>query len=392
MPPGYGPGFDAPPTAAHYNRYNVPFQTPSPRGSPKVHHRRASQDPAAFYARANPPPPQFTRYNSSPAPGSGYYAHQRPDYVSDHHHGAGGATKQQQQQQQQHHRSWVPADSIPKHSSKKHHTKTKTTYAFWDDGEQAYQYRTPPPPYEPFGQPAYHTHEKVPIYTEAEPTPAAAYRAHTRRASYAGPRASPQKPKTTSTKRPATARRQATDADALRAGIPSGFAFKNWDPDSEPILLLGSVFDANSLGKWIYDWTVFYYGPATPMSDVAGALWLDLIQLAGKVKRADETMTRIRRADSRELVEEFIDSGERLWIRFKKILKVCEDYMWKAAQKESGEKKPAQMGKGSGCEFVRSIFGRDRELEKVEKLMSAITLWSKRFDANCDEILRNPSA
>jgi hypothetical protein len=39
-------------------------------------------------------------------------------------------------------------------------------------------------------------------------------------------------------------------------------------------MLLGSVFDANSLGKWIYDWTVYYYGPATPVSNMAGEFWL----------------------------------------------------------------------------------------------------------------------
>jgi hypothetical protein len=66
--------------------------------------------------------------------------------------------------------------------------------------------------------------------------------------------------------------------------------------------------------------------------------------------------------------------------------------MWKAAKKENGEKKPVSMGKNSGREFVDSIFGRDRELEKTEKLMTGMRLWSMRFDANCDDILRHPSA
>jgi hypothetical protein len=181
-------------------------------------------------------------------------------------------------------------------------------------------------------------------------------------------------------------------------GIPAGYSYKNWDPTEEPILLLGSVFDANSLGKWIYDWTVFRYGAATPMSEIAGELWLLLIQLAGKVKRAEETMGRIRRADSRELVEEFLESGERLWARFERLLKLCEAYMWQAAKRESGgaaaagAAKTVTMGNNSGCEFVDSMFGRDRELEKTEKLMTGMRLWSMRFDANCEDILRKPSA
>ena len=59
-----------------------------------------------------------------------------------------------------------------------------------------------------------------------------------------------------------TSRRRASRGAAQvshRAGIPAGYSFKNWDPREEPILLLGSVFDAYSLGKWIYDCTVLRY-------------------------------------------------------------------------------------------------------------------------------------
>ena len=187
---------------------------------------------------------------------------------------------------------------------------------------------------------------------------------------------------------------KASDADAARAGIPAGYSYKNWDPSEEPILLLGSVFDANSLGKWIYDWTVYNNGAATPMADLAGELWLLLIQLAGKIKRAEECIPRIRRLDDRDLVDDFLESGERLWKRFNKILKTCEDFMWRVAKKESkrkGTSATPSMGAKSGCEFVDSIFGRDRKLEDTEKLMTGMRLWSMRFDANCEDILRHPS-
>lgn len=121
-------------------------------------------------------------------------------------------------------------------------------------------------------------------------------------------------------------------------------------------------------------------------------MWLLLIQLAHKVKRAEDTLDRIRLQKSRDLVDDFLESGERLWQRFNKLLKICENYMWKAAKKECGSAKNVTMGKNSGCEFVDAIFGRDRELERTEKLMTGMRLWSMRFDANCEEILRNPSA
>lgn len=252
-----------------------------------------------------------------------------------------------------------------------------------------YYHDEAPPPYEPYpnyGGADYHHYRQVPVYTEGEPTP---QRSRARRASHsAHAKPTPPKPRPSTAKQPV----KATEEDARRAGIPAGYSYKNWDPTEEPILLLGSVFDANSLGKWIYDWTVFHYGPGSPMSEQAGELWLLLIQLAGKMKRAEEGMPKIRKQENREMVEDFLESGERLWIRFGKLLKVCEEYMMTAAKKENGGKKPVSMGKNSGCEFVDSIFGRDRELEKTEKLMTGMRLWSMRFDANCQDILRYPSA
>jgi hypothetical protein len=181
----------------------------------------------------------------------------------------------------------------------------------------------------------------------------------------------------------ATKARKATEEDACRAGIPSGYSIKNWDPTEAPILLLGSVFDANSLGKWIYDWTVYHHGPSTPLADVAGDLWLLLIKLAGKMKRAEECLQRIRSIDSQEMVEDFIESGSRLWQRFKELLKACEKYMWRAPKREG-----VSMGKNAGIEFVDSIFGRDRQLENAEKLMNSMRLWNMRFDTNCEELIR----
>ncbi|KAF2401281.1 hypothetical protein EJ06DRAFT_384826 [Trichodelitschia bisporula] len=298
--------------------YRVATATPSPRGSPKTHSRRASHAPPGYTSQSRVPPHFYAESGSSPR----YYT---PN-------------------------SSTPLRNQTENASPRYSAEPEAT----------------PEPYS---------------------TPLKANSTRPRRASHSS-RPNPPKPKSASAKKET---RKATEEDARRAGIPAGYSYKNWDPSEEPITLLGSVFDANSLGRWIYDWTVFSYGPATPMSDVAGDLWLLLIQLAGKVKRADEGIEKIRQEENRELVEDFLESGERLWVRFKKLLKICEDYMWKAAQRDSGEKRPMAMGKNSGCEFVDSIFGRDRELDKTEKLMSAIRLWSMRFDANCDEILRNPT-
>jgi hypothetical protein len=103
-------------------------------------------------------------------------------------------------------------------------------------------------------------------------------------------------------------------------------------------------------------------------------------------------MPRIRMKESHEIVEDFLDSAERLWIRFAKLLKICEDYIMKKAKEDADGADVKQLGKNSGLEFVNSIFGRDHELEKTEKLMTGMRLWSMRFDSPCDEILKHPSA
>jgi hypothetical protein len=183
---------------------------------------------------------------------------------------------------------------------------------------------------------------------------------------------------------------KATEADARKHRIPPGYSLKNWDPSEEPIMLLGSVFDASSLGKWIYDWTVYHHGPATPIADMAEELWLHLIQLAGKVKRAEECMPRIRTTENRETVDDFIESGERLTDKLKKILKSCETPMLKAGRKGERTETSPTLGENAGIDFVEWIFGKDKQLEATEKFMASIRLWNLRFDDRCEVILRRP--
>ena len=151
-------------------------------------------------------------------------------------------------------------------------------------------------------------------------------------------------------------------------------------------MLLGSVFDANSLGKWIYDWTVYHHGPATPISEMAGDMWLLLIKLGGKIKRAEEAVPKIRTKDNQEMVEEFIEAGDRLTDKLRKLLKACEQPMLRSSK----TRKESQLGKNAGVEFVETLFGRERELEKTERFMASVRLWNLRFDTNCEEILRKP--
>lgn len=151
-------------------------------------------------------------------------------------------------------------------------------------------------------------------------------------------------------------------------------------------MLLGSVFDAYSLGKWIYDWTVYHQGPDTPLSERADELWLLLSQVARKVKSAKEVMPRIRLEGNRELVNDFVESAERLTDRLKKLLKACEQPMLRAGK---GVQK-GRLGTNAGTEFVHMLFGTERMLEGTEKFMVGLRLWNLRFDANCERVLQRP--
>ena len=174
----------------------------------------------------------------------------------------------------------------------------------------------------------------------------------------------------------------ATAEDARKYGIPANYCLKNWDATEQPVVLLGSVFDANSIGKWIYDWTVYYHQAKSPLAEVAGELWLLLIKFAAKRKRAQQFVARTYEGEDRRGVKEFLSSSDRIWKKFVILIKACEEYMW-----DKTDSKTKVMTERSGVKFVASIFGRDRQLENTEMLMTNIRTWIMRFDANYDEML-----
>ncbi|KAJ6144892.1 hypothetical protein N7470_008787 [Penicillium chermesinum] len=372
----------SPPTSPHYAYYASPYATAytSPRGTSRKHSRKAS------YAGTKEP---------------GYYAYPSqyyegmPDYGLPRKHDHVSASFAGPPKHRRTYTTGHPmGDGLGTGFTFNAQSQSRPIFVdVVDDAYDApYGFREPrsrpgrPPPANPKREgPAGYQHRRTASYSQRKSHPAtdsysyfnqvpnpedidAARRSRARRQSTSTRTPKPKPPP--AAKPPATA----TEEDAERAGIPPGYSIKNWDPTEAPIILLGSVFDANSLGKWIYDWTVFHHGASTPMAD-----------------RADECLPRIKNLEAAETVEDFLESGDRLWSRFKKLLKQCELFMWKAAKRESG-KASVSMGRNAGCEFVESIFGRDRELENTEKLMNSIRLWNMRFDANCEDILRRPSA
>lgn len=381
----------SPPNKPHYShaRYGS-FTTPSPRGSPnlKPHARRASFG-QEYHQSQWQVPPRHTAHTTPRGFSATYTTPPPREYVSGFdprgsqfrrdsaRRNSAGARQPRPQ--------WT-SDSDKYFSSSPYHANVFEGDDYNCDA---------PPPYEPRGYYAGANRYGFKAQDSHRTPEPERPRTSTRRPTTSGrgqQQSTPKRPSTAHGHRSPPQRRQATEADAQKAGIPAGFNISNWDPTEEPLILLGSVFDANSVGRWIFDWTVFRYGAATAFSDMAGDLWVLLIGLSGRIKNADTLMHKIRRESDRTLVDGFLDGGERIWIRLKKLLRTCEDHMWASAKRNAGDGKPAKLGKDAAFVFVEGLFGRDWELDKTEKLMASIRVWIHRYDANCEAILADPSA
>lgn len=182
------------------------------------------------------------------------------------------------------------------------------------------------------------------------------------------------------------------DADkvpaALAAGIPVGYSLKHWTVGEEPLLVAGSAFDADSVGRWIYDWAVYRGGPSTSTVGAAGDLWLLLIRFAGRMKRAEEGVGHVRDEADQEMLQDFISSGRRLWSRLGQLLSVCEASMWMTKGEWAAGKGRLKPGAAAGVEFVNTMFVSEPVVGETQCLMGKMRLWGERFVSNCEPLLR----
>lgn len=174
---------------------------------------------------------------------------------------------------------------------------------------------------------------------------------------------------------------KATEQDARRHEIPPWYTIKHWDPNEKPIFLLGTVFDCDSLGKWIYDWTSKKHDPSKPMREVAGDLWLVLIEFYDRIKRSERFIDRNNGTRDPELHEEldwlnrFLDSGKGLRKRLQRLLKECEEPMLQTDTRGTG-----RLGKEAGLRCVDILFDRDELLETTEELKQRMQHWIHNWD------------
>lgn len=441
-PPGYGsfsppPGMPQRSSTAYYQEgfgaSTIPTPAPSPRTPGSSGRRRSSQYPEFMSSseyvsarrtsssrRSGHEHPEFSheRYTTtSPRPGTGhrgatymYTPVHTPPPPSAHGHHTGAMPNIY---------AYVPASTPQSHPeyvsfsspSPRFNPSSGTFRVFLDQRDYVAQRRRaqrgccnkyctncygqqkahfPPPSYTPGPQ-------------SPPPRDGRRSRLHRRENTWAGestPRSPPKAGKPSMPPRASTDP-TAIDMDAIRRkaaayGIPADYSLKNWDHNERPVILLGSVFDANSLGEWVYNWTKYHHGRSHDATRTAAGLWELLTEMSTKLKRANEFFPQIKEAENREILADFMESGERLWHKLKGLLKACEEYMWRGARGVASprpdEGKTFQMGKRSGGEFVDAMFNGEKQWESTERLMRGMATWCQRFEVNCEEILRSPDA
>lgn len=148
------------------------------------------------------------------------------------------------------------------------------------------------------------------------------------------------------------------------------------------------MFDACSIGKWIFDSTVNAHDAGTAERDKSEELWFSLIQVTGRLRVSENfisqsvTFESVEQERNVEVVKDFIESGGRLMERFQDLVKSCEKAIYDPDNTDNDD----LLGK-AGVPFVRTIFISEKYSAKTDSLMQQLRLWNHRWDANCGLII-----
>lgn len=183
--------------------------------------------------------------------------------------------------------------------------------------------------------------------------------------------------------------RNATPEDAAKHGIPPYYELYSWDPDEQPIVLCGAVYDSDTFGNWIRGWDVAANRPfATETKKSRELRWL-MNKVSGKLRESTTFVSQSVGAESLEqvenkgMVEDFIESGQRLMERLQKLVRQCEKVMFDPDKKNIG-----QLRENHGIAFVHAIFSSETHSKKTVSLMKGMRLWLRRWERNCEEVIK----
>lgn len=160
---------------------------------------------------------------------------------------------------------------------------------------------------------------------------------------------------------------------------------KQWGFGDSHFVLFGTYtfFNIESLGKWIYDWTVWEYGKASVEATKAYSLMTYLVQSSKTTQRALESMRWTGDMHERKIFKKFLDSGSDLWAQVKRLFRTCETYATDALREE---KRLVNYGKL----FVLALFDKFIQLERTQRLLGDMRVWLNNFDSTGGVSLSNP--
>ena len=203
--------------------------------------------------------------------------------------------------------------------------------------------------------------------------------------------------------------RKATSKDCVRYGIPPDLDLEMWNPEEQPILLLKTVFDADSVGKWIYDCTSQLYGPETAVAGIVHFLSAQLTEMSVKAGRIKKALHILGDNPPKKILLYFLEAASRLVCHFQDIIRRCERTILDTIDRGDDDDDNGDDGNDNdndeqsgredhmGAEFFKCMFGPKKELDAVEEFMTAAHEWCHCFELQCKEggnkqVQNNPKA
>lgn len=166
--------------------------------------------------------------------------------------------------------------------------------------------------------------------------------------------------------------------ERIRYGVPRGYSVRHWDASEKPVVVGATVFDSNSFGKWIFDWSVRLFGSASRAADVAGELWLALIRLSGKVVALEASRSGSRAM--RRIKGDAIALSDQV----ESMILVCE----KATQRSIRRTVFSSSSEAVASQFVRQFLGSRSRMEGVVLFIRSVKRWETQFVDLCGSSIR----
>lgn len=151
--------------------------------------------------------------------------------------------------------------------------------------------------------------------------------------------------------------------------VPRGYSVRHWDSSEKPIVVGATVFDSNSFGKWIFDWSVFSFGSASRAADVAGELWLGLIRLSAK-------LSALEAFQSGSKAERVVKGdGIALWDCMQSLVRSCQSGTERCIRKD----RCFVNSEAVASQFVRNFFRPRGRMDAVERFVRSLRRWEAQF-------------